>query len=340
VVDASKVPLLILLTFQGQALWIDPADFLEITYPSVDLLKTLEAAAPGRSRPVVLLGSRGQGKSHLLAALYHALTDTPAAQRWLRGWSARLNNPDLSTLQFRSDLHVIAESLHLQNYKFLWDLLLERHPHGAYVRSKWEALGGKKTDVPSYDRLVELFKAQPTALILDEFQTWYEGLTNTKQYPWKNWAFNFIQILSEIAQNNPELLVLVVSIRDGGSDAYQQIHRVNPVQVDFKGPLAKRDRQRLLLHRLFENRLQVPEGQIESLTSTFIKEYLRLANIPQSEHARRMSDCLEAWPYDPRLFQLLDDQVLVAADAQETRAPRLKRSTSLWHDSRLTVVCC
>lgn len=45
------------------------ADFLEITYPSVDLLKTLEAAAPGRSRPVVLLGSRGQGKSHLLATL-------------------------------------------------------------------------------------------------------------------------------------------------------------------------------------------------------------------------------------------------------------------------------
>ncbi len=295
------------------------SDFLEITYPSVDLLKTLEAAAPGKPRPVVLLGSRGQGKSHLLATLYHALTDTPAARTWLNEWSARLNQPSLSTLHIRSELHVIAESLHLQNYKYLWDLLLDRHPHGAYIRGKWEARGEKKTDVPSYDLLVELFKSRPTALILDEFQTWYDGLTNTKQYPWKNWAFNFIQILSEIAQNNPELLVLVVSIRDGGSEAYQQIHRVNPVHVDFKGPSAKRDRQRLLLHRLFENRLQVAEGQIEPLTSNFVKEYMRLANIAQSDQARKVSDCFEAWPYDPRLFQLLEDQVLVAADAQETR---------------------
>jgi hypothetical protein len=55
-------------------------------------------------------------------------------------------------------------------------------------------------------------------LLLDEFQTWYDGLTNTKQYPWKNWAFNFIQILSEIAKEHPELLVLVISVRNGGSD--------------------------------------------------------------------------------------------------------------------------
>jgi len=29
-------------------------------------------------------------------------------------------------------------------------------------------------------------------------------LTNTKQYPWKNWAFNFIQISSEIAKEQPD----------------------------------------------------------------------------------------------------------------------------------------
>jgi hypothetical protein len=98
-------------------------------------------------------------------------------------------------------------------------------------------------------------------LLLDEFQTWYDGLTNTKQYPWKNWAFNFIQILSEIAKERPDLLVLVISVRNGGSDAYQQVHRVNPVAIDFKaGGNAERvqqDRRRMLLHRLFDNRLQI-----------------------------------------------------------------------------------
>ncbi|SLY31115.1 Uncharacterised protein [Klebsiella pneumoniae] len=90
-------------------------------------------------------------------------------------------------------------------------------------------MGAAKTDIPSDKLIIELLEHTPTMLLLDEFQTWFDGLTNTKQYPWKNWAFNFIQILSEIAKERPDLLVLVISVRNGGSDAYQQVHRVNPV---------------------------------------------------------------------------------------------------------------
>ncbi len=129
---------------------------------------------------------------------------------------------------------VIGESLHRQRYKFLWDLLFERHPRGEFIKGKWEGMGAAKTDIPSDKLIVELLEHTPTMLLLDEFQTWYDGLTNTKQYPWKNWAFNFIQILSEIAKERPDLLVLVLSVRNGGSDAYQQVHRVNPVAIDFK----------------------------------------------------------------------------------------------------------
>ncbi len=39
-------------------------EFLNITYPSIDLLKTIEAVEPGKSRPAVIIGARGQGKSH------------------------------------------------------------------------------------------------------------------------------------------------------------------------------------------------------------------------------------------------------------------------------------
>ncbi len=49
---------------------------------------------------------------------------------------------------------VVSESLHRQNYKFLWDLLVERHPHGAYIKCKWEAQGDKKTDIPGDKLLV------------------------------------------------------------------------------------------------------------------------------------------------------------------------------------------
>ena len=62
------------------ALEVPAAEFLKITYPSFDLLKTIEVTGPEQSRPVVLLGDRGQGKSHLLAALYHLCTNPEAGQ--------------------------------------------------------------------------------------------------------------------------------------------------------------------------------------------------------------------------------------------------------------------
>lgn len=294
-------------------------EFLSITYPSVDLLKTVEAIQPGQARPVVIIGARGQGKSHLMAAVSHMLKDPGAGEAWCKEWGSTTKNDLLAQMKLRSNMHVIAQSMELHQYKFLWDLLFDQHPHGPVIKGIWEHQGDNKTEVPSYDLILKLFQQQPTLLILDEFQTWYEGLTNTKQYPWRTWAFNFIQILSQIAENNPDVLALVVSVREGTSDAAQQINRVNPIRVDFKGPQAKRDRQRLLLYRIFENRLHVQPSDVETLIKPHLNEYLRLNHISGSEHESKLQDFIEAWPYSPELMQLLDDQVLIATDTQETR---------------------
>ena len=302
---------------------VSAKEFLEITYPTHDLLKGIEAVGPNQGRPVVIIGERGLGKSHLMAALFHAVNDTAATEAWLKSWSSTLNDPQIGAIQLRSGMLVIGESLHRQRYKFLWDLLFERHPHGPYIKGKWEGMGTAKTDIPSDQLILELLRHTPTMLLLDEFQTWFDGLTNTKQYPWKNWAFNFIQILSDIAKDHPDLLVLVVSVRNGGSDAYQQIHRVNPVQINFKAggspERIQHDRRRMLLHRLFENRLQIAPTQVETPLGAHISEYFRLLAVPSVEQERKRQDFIEAWPFAPHLLQLLEDQVLIATDAQETR---------------------
>lgn len=295
------------------------ANFLRITYPTMDVLKTIEAAGPNQGRPVILIGERGQGKSHIMAALCHSLNEHRETEKWLHFWAETLNNNKLKDIPLRTGMYVISESLHRQRYKFLWNLLFDQHPHGKYCQGIWEGLGEKKTDIPSDEILLQMFQHTPTALVLDEYQTWFDGLTNTKQFPWRNWAFNFIQILSEIAKEHPELLVLVVSVRNGSSDAFQQIQRVNPVIVDFKGPEAKHDRLRLLLHRLFENRLQVDPAQIESMTGAHVAEFIRLQDVPPAEQNRVRQDFFEAWPFAPHMIQLLEDQVLIATRAQETR---------------------
>ena len=298
-------------------------EFLAITYPTHDLLKGIEAVGPNQGRPVVVIGERGLGKSHLMAALYHAVNDTASTGAWLNSWATTLGDPQISKIALRSGMLVIGESLHRQRYKFLWDLLFERHPHGTYIKGKWEGMGAAKTDIPSDKLILELLQHTPTMLLLDEFQTWYDGLTNTKQYPWKNWAFTFIQILSEIANEHPELLVLVISVRNGGSDAYQQVHRVNPVAIDFMAggnpERVQQDRRRMLLHRLFENRLQITKPAINKLISVHIEEYLRLMDVPAADRERRSREFLVAWPFAPHLLRLLEEQVLIATDAQETR---------------------
>ncbi|AOI68918.1 DUF499 domain-containing protein [Burkholderia ubonensis] len=297
--------------------------FLEITYPTHDLLKGIEAVGPNQGRPVVVIGERGLGKSHLMAALYHAVNDPTSTSAWLNSWSTTLSDPSVGKLALRDRMLVIGESLHRQRFKFLWDLLFERHPHGTYIKGKWEGMGAAKTDIPSDKLILELLNHTPTMLLLDEFQTWYDGLTNTKQYPWKNWAFNFIQILSEIAKERPDLLVLVISVRNGSSDAYQQVHRVNPVAIDFKAggnaERIQRDRRRMLLHRLFDNRMQIAPAGVESLVAKHVAEYFRLLDVPLSEQDRKSKEFIESWPYAPHLLRLLEEQVLIATDAQETR---------------------
>jgi Protein of unknown function (DUF499) len=301
------------------ALQQSTVEFLNITYPSVDLLRVFEATQPDKSRPVVLLGGRGQGKSHLMAALWHAIKDPTEATKWLADWATRLNRPELKTLQFRTNFCLIAESLHQQRFKFLWDILFDRHPQGQLVKGKWLGKGDAKTNVPSVDLLLEMFKAQPTVLLLDEFQTWFDGLSDSPKAKVQTWAFNFIQLLSEIANDHPDLLVFVASIRDNQSQAFQQIRRINPVLVDFQGSQAKHDRQRLLLYRIFENRLNVPDGDIKSLIKPHVEEHVRLAEVSPSQYEAARAEFAEAWPYSPVLMRLLEDQVLVATEAQETR---------------------
>ncbi len=294
------------------------SEFLEITYPSGDVLKSLRALSNEQARPVVLMGSRGRGKSHLMAVLHHALTDHVATSQWLKGWGQRLGDPSLEQIALPEGLHVISESLHEGNYKFLWEVVFARHPRGDFFKGKWSEKK-QRASTPSKDLLIEMFEECPTALLLDEYQTWHDGQVETPSHPHRTWAFTFIQLLSEIANERPNCLRLVVSVRDGNTDAYQQIHRISPLQVTFSGPSARQDRLRLLLHRLFQNRLQIADVDIDRLLQAHVDQFLQLYDVAADEHQARRQSFREAWPYSPQLMELLEDQVLVATDTQETR---------------------
>ena len=73
----------------------------------------------------------------------------------------------------------------------------------------------------------------------DESQKRFDGLHNEACNTGRKWlecASNFIQNLSGIANGNPNILILVISVLNNNTEAFRQIHRNDPVVIDFHGP--------------------------------------------------------------------------------------------------------
>lgn len=305
----------------------DPVELLRMTYPTADVQRALEAVSKASAgRPILLKGQRGRGKSHIMALLHHAFKSPDVVECWASEWAPRLQAKGLdakrlATLKLQRGFLPLTETLSDQEYLHLWDAIFDLHPKGPYFRGKFEQSGNA---VPAKSLIRDLFAEQPTALILDEFQTWFDGLHDQPgdQGPKRRqWAFNFVQTLSELATERPDLLVLIVSVRESSTDAYQQIWRVGPLLVDFSGETAKSDRKRLVLHRLFENRDNFATSDIENVAAPYASERVRLLYPDKidSDKARLQSEVVECWPFAPELLDLMDDQILMAAAAQDTR---------------------
>ena len=252
-----------------------------------------------------------------MALLHHAFESPEIVTAWAHQWGQKPEFAGLAKLELPRGFLPISETMSNQEYRTLWDLIFDRHPKGTYYCGKFEGAG---TSIPAKSLLEDLFSERPTALILDEFQTWFDGLhdeSGDSGPKRRHWAFNFIQILSEIAKERPDRLMLIVSVRDTATEGYRQIHRIGPDVVDFKGETAREERKKLLLHRLFDNRAQFSTSAIAHIVKPYADERIRLL-FPEktdSDKDRLRREVIEAWPFSPELLTLLDDHILMADSA-------------------------
>jgi hypothetical protein len=300
----------------------DATELLDITYPTGDVRRALDAvSAASAGKPVVMMGQRGSGKSHIMAVMHNAFGSPDAVEAWSQAWGQKLGIDKLTNLKLQRGFMPLSETLSNQEYPCLWDVIFDRHPKGPYYRGKFEQSGSL---VPAKSLLQDMFAEQKTALILDEMQTWYDGLHDEPGPTGKkrlHWAFNFLQTLSELAEDRPDLFCLVVSVRDNTTESFKQIHRKAPVVIDFKGETARDDRKRLVLHRLFQNRSNVPIAEIEQTVDAYASERARLLHNDktQADQARLREEVCACWPFSPELLGLLEDHILMAAAAQDSR---------------------
>ncbi|MBI4333521.1 MAG: DUF499 domain-containing protein [Chloroflexi bacterium] len=300
----------------------DPNFILSITYPTADVQTGLRAVSTNRAkRPIVLLGDRGLGKSHIMAVMHHAVESPGRVQKWANDWGRMLPSQSLSELALEGGFAAISEPVHNQEYPLLWDLIFERHPKGDFFKGKFKQMA---RPYPPRSLLEEMFEAQPVALILDEFQKWFDGLSDhpgAEGIKYRTLAENFVQNLSELSKDRPDILILVVSVLNNNTEAFRQIHRDGPVIIDFRGPTAKQDRKKLLLYRLFKNREYIPTDEIRGIVNSYASERFRLrfSHLPETDRSRVVSEVAACWPFSPELMELLEDNILMAGAAQETR---------------------
>jgi len=295
---------------------------LSITYPTADVQTALKSISNKKSgRPIILMGDRGRGKSHIMAVMHHAIASPDVVEQWFHSWGKKSNSSDMQEFEAVKSFFPISEPVHNYEYPLLWDLLFDRHPKGQYYRGQFEGLN---QPFPPRTLLEKMFEEQPVCLILDEFQTWFTGLPEKDPktgFLLRQWAFNFIQNLSEIAKDRPEILILVISVLNNQNEAFRQVHRQSPVVVDFRGPTAKQDRQKLLLHRLFENRINISDDEIATIAGVYANERFRLLHSDKSDadKNRIYQETYACWPFSPELVELLEDHILLSEAAQETR---------------------
>jgi len=109
----------------------DAEYILGITYPTADVQTALRQISTVRGkRPIVLMGDRGRGKSHIMAVLHHAIESPEKVEQWARGWGDGLDLPALKELALERGFFPISEAVHNNEYPLLWNLLFDRHPKG------------------------------------------------------------------------------------------------------------------------------------------------------------------------------------------------------------------
>lgn len=297
-------------------------EILSITYPTDDVRIAVKALSANQyGRPIILMGERGRGKSHIMAVMHHAIQSPGIVEKWLKDWGERLGSAELTSLELVKGYVPISEAVHNYEYLLLWDLIFDRHPKGEYYRGQFE---GMSQPFPPRTLLERMFEEKPTCLILDEFQTWFTGLPEKDPKTGlliRKYAFNFVQVLSEIAKDRPEILIFVIAVLNNQNEAFQQVHRQGPAIIDFRGPSAKKDREKLLMHRLFENRRNIPEVDIRAAVDAYASERFRLfyADKAEAEKPRIQQEVVDCWPFSPELLNLLEYHILLSQAAQETR---------------------
>ncbi|MFN3422805.1 MAG: hypothetical protein ACK40X_13920, partial [Armatimonadota bacterium] len=143
----------------------------------------------------------------------------------------------------------------------LWELLFER-------LNETELLA-KVQDYPTRDQWANLGRQQPTVLLIDELEAWYEGLSADE----KPIQRNALQNLMEAAELRDLPLVVVVAVYGTNDEVMGVLNRTQPLTLDVG---TAEDRWKIIRHRLLDH---LDNEKAEEVISEYLKAYERVRDL-------------------------------------------------------------
>jgi len=281
----------------------NPEEFLKITYPSSAIKRILERMDEKLSRGsdqggFLLVGPYGSGKSHTLITLYHLFNNPQLARDWGKQWRIDFELPEKS----RS----VIVSTRRYDVDRLWEPIFK-------LLGREDLLSEIKR-FPTTDQIEEMIGDDIVAIFIDEIENWYGAFDLEKQAHLIEQNETFLEHLLEVASDPTKKLFVFITFLEEKEGLKKIFNRTKPVRIDVS-PIE--DRERVILHRLFEDVERVDKNKVEIVVEEYINAYsepIKIDNI--HNYKRRM---IRTYPFHPLLLDTLFQIYEAAAERQDIR---------------------
>lgn len=275
-----------------------PADFFALTYPTADARRVIDTIhrrfSGNRDAPGLFLfeGLKGSGKSHLLLMAYHLFANRAAAQGWLERHALQCDVPQDAVV-------VINKFTDLPLYS-IWDFVFKQLTGKAPERTGLQ---------PGLDEVKAALGNRSLVLILDELE---QGIRVMSSETAQAQNVAFLQMLSEWG-NRENKVTLFASIYSDQVEPGSTLKRVPSCRVRFEHAA---DKARVVLHRLFENYLDLTSGSARPTIESYLSAWRRHGAVRSDDFAARFS---ESFPFSPDVLEVVLDRVPARGGFQNVR---------------------
>ena len=288
---------------QEKRLENNPREFLKITYPSSAIRRIVERIKEkltGRSNQggFLLVGPYGSGKSHTLITLYHLFNNPRLAKEWGEQWRIDIELPEKS--------QSIIVSTRRYDVDHLWEPIFK-------LLGK-ENLLKEINRFPTIDQIEKAIDNSVVAIFIDEIENWYGSFDPEKDSHLIEQNETFLEHLLEVASDPDRNLFVFISFLEEKEGLKKIFNRTKPIRIDVS-PID--DREKVILHRLFENTENTNEDKVEAVIEAYISKYSEPIKINnKQQYKQRM---IRTYPFHPLLLDTLFQIYEAAADRQDVR---------------------